>query len=89
MVIFASFSGSLSGKNKTLFNANTLSLVQLRSAASQLSTNLHANHILGYNMNKENQISNMKTSYIGKVEEPVDKIYFRQKDEINQYAVAL
>ena len=28
----------------------------------------------------------MKSQFQGKVEEPVDKIYFRQKDEINQYA---
>ena len=53
---------------------------------NQLSTSLHANHIPGYTMNKHNQISDFKATFKGKVEEPVDKIYFRQKDEINQYA---
>ena len=56
---------------------------------NQLSTALHANHICGYTMNKHNQISDFKDKFKGKVEEPVDKVYFRQKDEINQYAVAL
>ena len=53
---------------------------------NQLSTSLHANHIPGYTMNKHNQVSDFKATFKGKVEEPVDKIYFRQKDEINQYA---
>ncbi len=39
-------------------------------------------------MGKYNQISDMKATFQGKVEEPVDKIYFRMKDEINQYAEA-
>ena len=50
---------------------------------NQLSTSLHANHIPGYTMNKHNQISDFKATFKGKVEEPVDKIYFRQKDEIS------
>ena len=52
---------------------------------NQLSTALHQNHIRGYTMNKHNQISDFKDKFKGKVEEPVDKVYFRQKDEINQY----
>uniref|UniRef100_A0A7S3IJ96 Uncharacterized protein n=1 Tax=Strombidium inclinatum TaxID=197538 RepID=A0A7S3IJ96_9SPIT len=55
---------------------------------NQLSTNLHVNHIPGYSMDKFNQVSSFKDTFQGKVEEPVDKIYFRQKDEINQYAEA-
>ena len=30
----------------------------------------------------------MKGTFKGRSEEPVDKIYFRQKDELNQYAEA-
>ena len=37
-------------------------------------------------MDKHNQISTAKDCYRGKAEEPVDKIYFRQKDELNQYS---
>ena len=55
---------------------------------NQLSTNLHQNHVSGYTMDKFNQISSFKATFQGKVEEPVDKIYFRQKDEISQYAEA-
>ena len=55
---------------------------------NQLSTNLHSNHIPGYTMTKHNQISDFKDSFQGKVDEPTDKIYFRQKDELNQYAEA-
>ena len=39
-------------------------------------------------MDKHNQISSFKDTFKGKQEEPVDKIYFRQKDEINQYSEA-
>ena len=55
---------------------------------NQLSTSLHSNHINGYTMDKHNQISDFKATFKGKTEEPVDKIYFRQKDEINQYSEA-
>ena len=55
---------------------------------NQMSTNLHSNHIAGYTMDKWNQSGIMKEQFKGKVEEPVDKIYFRQKDELNQYAEA-
>ena len=55
---------------------------------NQLSTNLHSNHISGYTMDKHNQISSFKDTFKGKCEEPVDKIYFRQKDELNQYSEA-
>ena len=55
---------------------------------NQLSTNMHANSIAGYTLAKHNQISDFKSTFQGKVEDPVDKIYFRQKDEINQYAEA-
>ena len=55
---------------------------------NQLSTNLHVNHIPGYTMDKHNQISSFKDTFLGKTEEPVDKIYFRQKDEVNQYSEA-
>ena len=55
---------------------------------NQLSTNMHSNSIAGYSLAKHNQISDFKASFQGKVEEPCDKIYFRQKDEINQYAEA-
>ena len=50
---------------------------------NQLSTNMTMNQIPGYTMNKHNQTSTFKDSYKGKADEPVDKIYFRQKDEIN------
>ena len=50
---------------------------------NQLSTNLTMNQIPGYTMTKHNQIGTMKDAYRGKAEEPVDKIYFRQKDELN------
>ena len=50
---------------------------------NQLSTSLHQNHIPGYTMDKHNQISQFKDTFKGKTEEPVDKIYFRQKDQIN------
>ena len=53
---------------------------------NQLSTSLQQNITAGYSMSKYNQIGTMKSTFQGKVEEPVDKIYFRQKDEINQYA---
>ena len=46
------------------------------------------NQIPGYTMNKHNQTSTFKESFQGKAEEPVDKIYFRQKDELNQYSEA-
>ena len=39
-------------------------------------------------MDKYNQISLFKATFQGKVEEPVDKIYFRVKDEISEYAEA-
>ena len=55
---------------------------------NQLSTNMNINVIPGYTMNKHNQISLMKETFAGKTEEPVDKIYFRRKDEINQYSEA-
>ena len=55
---------------------------------NQLSTNMNINMIPGYSMNKYNQISSFKDTFQGKTEEPVDKIYFRQKDEINQYSEA-
>ena len=55
---------------------------------NQLSTNMNINMIPGYTMNKHNQISSFKETFQGKTEEPVDKIYFRQKDEINQYSEA-
>ena len=55
---------------------------------NQLSTNLHQNHVPGYTMDKYNQISLFKSTFQGKVEEPVDKIYFRVKDEISEYAEA-
>ena len=55
---------------------------------NQLSTSLQMNNTPGYSMSKYNQISTTKTQFQGKVEEPVDKIYFRLKDEINQYAEA-
>ena len=55
---------------------------------NQLSTSLHHSMTAGYSMGKYNQISDMKATFQGKVEEPVDKIYFRMKDEINQYAEA-
>ena len=42
----------------------------------------------GYTLTKHNQISAFKDHFQGKVEEPCDKIYFRQKDEINQFAEA-
>ena len=53
---------------------------------NQLSTSLHHSMTAGYSMGKYNQISDAKATFQGKVEEPVDKIYFRMKDEINQYA---
>ena len=49
---------------------------------------MQANMTAGYSLAKHNQISDFKASFSGKVEEPCDKIYFRQKDEINQYAEA-
>ena len=55
---------------------------------NQLSTNMNINMIPGYTMNKHNQISSFKDTFQGKTEEPVDKIYFRRKDEINQYSEA-
>ena len=55
---------------------------------NQLGTNLTVNFTPGYTMTKHNQISHFKETHQGKVEEPVDKIYFRQKDEINQFAEA-
>ena len=39
-------------------------------------------------MDKHNQSSTMKETFKGRTEEPVDKIYFRQKDELNQYSEA-
>ena len=39
-------------------------------------------------MDKFNQVSLFKATFQGKVEEPVDKIYFRVKDEISEYAEA-
>ena len=44
---------------------------------------MHANHVAGYTMDKHNQMGFMKDTFKGRVEEPVDKIYFRQKDELN------
>ena len=49
---------------------------------------MHANHVAGYTMDKHNQHGTMKETFKGRVEEPVDKIYFRQKDELNQFAEA-
>ncbi len=42
-----------------------------------LSTHLNVNFIPGYSLDKQNQISHFKSTFKGKVEEPVDKIYFR------------
>ena len=53
-----------------------------------MGTNLATNIMPGYTLTKHNQISSFKDTFQGKVEEPVDKIYFRQKDEINQFAEA-
>ena len=50
---------------------------------NQLGTNLSTNFTPGYTLTKHHQISCFKDQFQGKVEEPVDKIYFRQKDEIN------
>ena len=55
---------------------------------NQLSTNLAMNMTPGYTMDKHNQTSCFKDHFQGKAEEPVDKIYFRQKDELNQYSEA-
>ncbi len=55
---------------------------------NQLSTNLAMNMTPGYTMDKHNQTSSFKDHFQGKAEEPVDKIYFRQKDELNQYSEA-
>ena len=55
---------------------------------NQLSTHMSSNFCPGYTMDKHNQISAFKEQFQGKVEEPVDKIYFRQKDDINQYSEA-
>ena len=55
---------------------------------NQLGTSMAANMLPGYTLTKHNQISSFKDTFQGKVEEPVDKIYFRQKDEINQFAEA-
>ena len=55
---------------------------------NQLGTSLNTNVTPGYTLTKHNQISHFKDTFQGKVEEPVDKIYFRQKDEINQFAEA-
>ena len=55
---------------------------------NQLSTSLNQNFAAGYSMDKHNQISTMKDTFQGKVEEPVDRIYFRMKDEVNQYSEA-
>ena len=49
---------------------------------------MQSNLTAGYSMAKHNQISDFKATFTGKCEEPVDKIYFRAKDEINQYAEA-
>ena len=43
----------------------------------------------GYTMEKHNQISSFKDTFQGKVDEPVDKIYFRQKDEISTFSEAM
>ena len=56
---------------------------------NQLSTNLNANNMPGYTMEKHNQISSFKDTFQGRVEEPVDKIYFRQKDEISTFSEAM
>ena len=55
---------------------------------NQLGVSLTQNFTPGYTLTKHNQISSFKDHFQGKVEEPVDKIYFRQKDEINQFAEA-
>merc|ERR1719240_800874 len=55
---------------------------------NQLGVSMATNMMPGYTLTKHNQISSFKDQYQGKVEEPVDKIYFRQKDEINQFAEA-
>ena len=55
---------------------------------NQLSTNMNQNMMPGYTMDKHNQISYFKDTFKGEQEEPVDKIYFRQKDELNQFAEA-
>ena len=55
---------------------------------NQLSCSLNQNIMPGYTMDKHNQISSFKDTFQGRQEEPVDKIYFRQKDEINQYSEA-
>ena len=55
---------------------------------NQLSTSLNQNMSPGFTMDKHNQISTFKDTFLGKTEEPVDKIYFRVKDDINIYSEA-
>ena len=55
---------------------------------NQLSVNMNQNSTPGYTMDKHNQISLFKQTFKGAMEEPVDKIYFRVKDDINQYSEA-
>ena len=55
---------------------------------NQLSTNLNVNAMPGYSLDKFNQASTFKETFQGKAEEPCDKIYFRRKDEVNQYSEA-
>ena len=49
---------------------------------------MNQNVVAGYSLDQYNNISTFRDRFTGKCDEPVDKIYFRQKDELNQYSEA-